>query len=98
MLLSTSLRNQYNAAQAALNVAFLPALMLSGFVFEIRSMPGVIRAVTVIVPARYFVAAMQTLFQAGDVWSVLLPSLLGLALAAIGFLGATVLATRKRLE
>lgn len=98
LLLSTTLRSQYNAAQAALNAAFLPALMLSGLVFEIASMPAPIRAVTVVIPARYFVAAMQTLFQAGDVWPVLSRALFGLALAAVGFIGAAFLATRRRLE
>ncbi len=98
LLLSTVLRNQYNAAQAALNAAFLPATMLSGFVFEIASMPAPIRAVTWIVPARYFATAMQTLFQAGNVWSVLGRSLLGLGLAAVGFIGLTLLNTRRRIE
>jgi len=98
LLLSTALRSQYNAAQAALNIAFLPAMMLSGFVFEISSMPWPIRAFTTIVPARYFVAAMQTLFQAGDIWPVLWPALFGLGLAAVGFIGWTFLITRRRLE
>ncbi len=98
LLLSTALRSQYNAAQAALNVAFLPALMLSGFVFEISSMPWPIRMVTTIIPARYFVTAMQTLFQAGDVWSVISRSLLGLSLASFGFISLTLLITRRRLQ
>jgi len=98
LLLSTALRSQYNAAQAALNIAFLPALMLSGFVFEISSMPWPIRAFTTIVPARYFVTAMQTLFQAGDIWHVLLRSLFALGLSAAGFIGVTFLITRRRLE
>lgn len=98
LLLSTLLRSQYNAAQAALNAAFLPALMLSGFIFEISSMPRPIRVVTTIVPARYFVSAMQTLFQAGDVWSVLWRALLGMGLAAFGFLALTFRNTRRRLE
>jgi len=97
LLLSTVLRSQYNAAQAALNVAFLPALMLSGFVFEITSMPLPIRIVTSIIPARYFVSAMQTLFQAGDVWAVISRSLLGLTLASIGFIGLTLIKTRRHL-
>jgi len=98
LLLSTALKNQYNAAQAALNVAFLPALMLSGFVFEIRSMPLPIQIVSAIIPARYFVTAMQTVFQAGDVGSVITRSLFGLTLAAVGFLGLTFVNTRRRLE
>src|SRR5260370_41884574 len=82
LLLSTTTRNQFNAAQAALNAAFLPALILSGFIYEIRSMPVVIRAVTYLIPARYFVTAMQTLFQAGNVWSVLIRSMAFMTVAS----------------
>lgn len=98
LLLSTTMRNQFNAAQAALNAAFLPALMLSGFIYEIRSMPAVIRALTYLVPARYFVSAMQTLFQAGDVWPVFIGAILFLATASIFFIGLTAIRTRRRLE
>lgn len=98
LLLSTVTRNQFNAAQAALNAAFLPAMILSGFIFEIRSMPIVIQAITYLIPARYFVTAMQTLFQAGNVWSVLGKSMLFLALASIFFIGLTALKTRRNLE
>ncbi len=98
LLLSTVLRNQFNAAQAALNAAFLPALMLSGFIYEIRSMPEVIQAFTYLIPARYFVTAMQTIFQAGSVWPVLLRSGLFLLAAALFFVGLTALKTRRRLE
>ena len=98
LLMSTLLRNQFDAAQAALNAAFLPAMMLSGFIFEIRSMPAVIRGVTYLMPARYFVTAMQTLFQAGDVWPILWRSGGALALAAVFFIGLTARKTRRRLE
>ena len=98
LLLSTVTRNQFNAAQAALNAAFLPALILSGFIYEIRSMPEVIRGVTYLVPARYFVTAVQTLFQAGDVWSVLSEAMIFLGLASAFFIGLTALNTRRRLD
>ena len=98
LLLSTVTRNQFNAAQAALNAAFLPALILSGFIYEIRSMPEVIRGVTYVVPARYFVTAVQTLFQAGDVWSVLFEAMIFLGLASAFFIGVTALNTRRRLD
>jgi ABC-2 type transport system permease protein len=98
LLLSTATRNQFNAAQAALNAAFLPALILSGFIYEIRSMPPVIRGVTYLIPARYFVSAMQTLFQAGEVWPVLLKAMLFLTAASCFFIGLTALKTRRRLE
>jgi len=98
LFLSTATRNQFNAAQAALNAAFLPGLILSGFIYEIRSMPPIIQAFTYLVPARYFVAAMQTLFQAGDVWPLLLRSMIFLALASTFFIGLTALKTRRSLD
>ncbi len=98
LLISTVMRNQFNAAQAALNAAFLPAMMLSGFVFEIASMPLPVRAITYIVPARYFVAALQTIFQVGTVWSVLWVQIGFLAGATLVFLGLTAYKTRRRLE
>jgi len=98
LLLSTLTRNQFNAAQAALNAAFLPATLLSGFVFEISSMPLPIQAVTYLIPARYFVSALQTLFQAGQVWPVLWRQMLFLLLSALFWLGLTALKTRRRLD
>jgi ABC-2 type transport system permease protein len=98
LLLSTVTRNQFNAAMAALNAAFLPAVMLSGFIYEIRSMPAAIQAVTWLIPAKYFVTFMQTLFQAGPLWAVLAQAMLFLAAASVLFLGLTALKTRKRLE
>lgn len=98
LLLSTVTRNQFNAAMAALNAAFLPAVMLSGFIYEIRSMPAVIQGVTWLVPAKYFVTFMQTLFQAGQLWPVLGSAMAFLAAASLFFLGLTAVKTRKRLE
>ena len=72
--------------------------MLSGFVYEISSMPVPIQAVTYLIPARYFVSALQTLFQAGFVGHVLLQDLLFLILSAILFLGLTALRTARRLD
>ena len=61
-------------------------------------MPAVIRVVTYLVPARYFVTAMQTLFQAGNVWHVLVQSMVFLAAASVFFIGLTALKTRRRVE
>ncbi len=98
LLISTVTRNQFDAAQVALQAAYLPALILSGFIFEIRSMPLPIQVVTHIIPARYFVTAIQTLFQAGDLWGVLWRDILFLTAASVLFLGLTALKTRRRLE
>ena len=76
LLISSAAKNQFVASQLALFSGFLPAMLLSGFMFEIESMPEPIRAITAIIPARYFVTGLQTVFLAGDVWEVLLPAIL----------------------
>jgi ABC-2 type transport system permease protein len=98
LLLSTVTRNQFVAAQGALTAAFLPATMLSGFVFEISSMPLPLQLATYLVPARYFVSALQTIFQAGDIWPVLLLNIAFLLLSACFWLGLTALKSSRRLD
>jgi len=98
LLISIVAKNQFVAGQTAIIVTYLPAFMLSGFLFDIRSMPAPIRLLTHIIPARYFVAILQTVFLAGDVPSILWPNGLGLAIMAIFFLGLSRLKSRKRLE
>jgi ABC-2 type transport system permease protein len=98
LLISTLTRNQFLASQLALISAFLPAFWLSGFIFEIDSMPLPIRLLTRILPARYFVSSLQALFLAGDVTSVLVPNTLALAAIAVVLLFALVRSTRLRLE
>lgn len=98
LLISSLARNQFLAAQIALFSGFLPAFMLSGFLYEIDAMPVPIRAITWLIPARYFVSSLKTVFLAGDIWAVFVPNLL--AMAAIGLLLFVLAkrATRKNLE
>jgi ABC-2 type transport system permease protein len=98
LLISTLTRDQFVASQIALLIAFLPAFWLSGFIFEIDSMPLPIRLLTRVLPARYFVSSLQTLFLAGDVPSVLVPDLLALTILAAVLMTALVRVTRLRLE
>jgi ABC-2 type transport system permease protein len=98
LLISTVTKNQFVAGQVAIITTYLPAFILSGFIFDIGSMPGVVQAITHIVAARYFVAILQTLFLAGNVWPVILPNALALALMAVFFLGLSRRKMRKRLE
>lgn len=98
LVISALTRNQFAAGQVAIVAAFLPAFMLSGFVFEISAMPLPIQALTTVVSARYFVSSLQTLFLAGTVWRVLLPDLLAMAAIAAVFLAIAVRSTRKRLD
>jgi ABC-2 type transport system permease protein len=98
LLISTVARNQFVAGQIALVATFLPAFILSGFIFQISSMPEPIQFVTHIVPARYFVAILQTLFMSGDVWPVILANSAALLLMMFIFLGVARRKTRKRLD
>ncbi len=97
LLISTRTKNQFIASQAALLLTFLPAMMLSGFIFDIRSMPPFIQVITYFLPAQYFVTLLQTLFLAGDIWSVIIPNTAILILMAVIFLGLTRRLTVKRL-
>lgn len=98
LLISSATKDQFVASQAALMSAFLPALMLTGFIFEISAMPEPIQWLTHLVAARYFVTSLQTMFLAGNIWPLLLSSI-G-CMAAIGlFLSiVTIRKTRKRLD
>jgi ABC-2 type transport system permease protein len=98
LLISTLAKSQFVAAQAAIIVTYLPAFILSGFIFDIGSMPQALQWLTRILPARYFVSILQTVFLAGDVWSIVLPNSLALALMAALFLGLTRWQARKRLD
>ena len=61
-------------------------------------MPEAIQLITHLVPARYFVAILQTLFLAGDIWPVLLPNLGAMALMLLIFLVLIRRRASKRLE
>jgi ABC-2 type transport system permease protein len=98
LAISVLARNQFVAAMVAIVTTFLPAFILSGFLFDPRSMPPVIQILTRFIAARYFVATLQTSFLAGDLWSVILPNVLGLAVLCIVFLGLSLLRFRKRLD
>jgi len=97
LLISSTLKSQFLACQIALVVTFMPALLLSGFIYDLRSVPLAIRLISYLVPARYYVSLLQTMFLAGDVWSVILPNVAFLAVVAIIMLALTGRATRKSL-
>jgi len=98
LLISTLTKNQFVAGQVAIITTFLPAFILSGFIFDIGSMPRVVQVLTHLLAASYFVAILQTVFLAGDVWRVILPNALALVLMAVFFLGISRRKLRKRLE
>ncbi|MDX2464532.1 MAG: ABC transporter permease [Porticoccus sp.] len=98
LLISTVSKNQFVAGQLAIIITFLPAFILSGFLFDIHSMPVWIQVITHLVPARYFVAILQTLFLAGNVWPVVLANMGALLIMLLFFSTLVWRNFRKRLE
>ena len=97
LLISTVTKNQFLASQLALVSAFLPAFLLSGFLFEIDSMPRIIQIITFIVPARYLVPSLQTVFLAGDVWPLFARSIGVMLLIGLILFAIAARNTRKRI-
>lgn len=98
LLISTLARNQFVAAQAGIVTSFLPAFILSGFIFEISSMPLPIRTLTYFLPARYFVSSLQTIFLVGNVWRLIAINVLCMFLLGSLLLLITARKTVKRLD
>jgi ABC-2 type transport system permease protein len=97
-LISTATKNQFVSSMVALITAFLPAFLLSGFIFEIASMPFLIRQITRIIPARYLVTNLQTLFLVGDIWAVIIPNVAFLIIIAGLLFGLTLRKSSSTLE
>ncbi len=98
LLISTVTKNQLAASQAAQIAGFLPAYILSGFIFEIGSMPKIIQLVTYVVPARYFVRSLLSIFLVGNVWSLLIVDTLIMFIIGILILVLTSRIIVKRLD
>ena len=81
-LLSTGLKTQLLASQAAIFATYLPALLFSGFMYTISNMPEILQWISSIVPARYYVSFTRGVFLKGNGLDVLWPSILGLTIYA----------------
>lgn len=98
LMISTVTKNQVYAYQITLIVGFLPAYILSGFLFEIHSMPTWIQWITNFIPAKYFVQSLQTLFLVGNVWYLILIDMIPIVAIGLLFFIITSLKTVKRLD
>ena len=97
LLISSAVKSQLIASQLTMLVTYLPALMLSGFIFDLRSVPTAVFVIASAFPARYFVSIMQTVFLAGDIWSIILPNAAVLVAMVVVLLVLSVRATRKKI-
>ncbi|WP_426169235.1 ABC transporter permease [Pseudoduganella sp. R-31] len=98
LLISSATRNQFLASQLALVSSFMPSLMLSGFLFDLRNVPIAVQVVGRILPATYFMELVKTLFLAGNVWPLILRNCAILAAYAVLLLGIARAVTRKQLD
>jgi ABC-2 type transport system permease protein len=97
LLISSVTKNQFIASQVALLTSFLPALMLSGFLFDLNNVPPVVRFIGQALPATHFLELIKTLMLAGNVWPIIIKDCLILAAYALLLLGAAQRVTRKRI-
>lgn len=98
LLVSSTVKSQFLASQIVLVISFLPTLMLSGFIFDLRSAPVFVYYFAHIFPSTWYVDLLQTLFLVGNI-----PKIVGLDFAvmvvfAVIMLGLARKATRKSLE
>ena len=91
-------QNQFKASQIALLASFMPALMLSGFVFDTRNIPFVVQIISQILPATHFMSLIKTLFLGGDNWALWLKECAVLMLYVVIFTVASCMSLKKRLS
>ncbi len=97
-LISVVAKSQFAASQIALIITFLPAFLLSGFVFSIEQMPVAVQWITRIVPARYYVSVLKKIFLKGTPAHLLFSDLAPLAAMTLVLGFAATRAFHKKLE
>ena len=97
LLISSATKNQFLASQLALVTNFLPAVILSGFLFDLHNVPPVVRAIGAVLPATHFLELLKTLFLAGNVWPLIAREWAILGAYAVVLLVAARVVTRKSL-
>lgn len=96
--LSVTMKTQMAASQASLLATFLPAFLLSGFLFSIEQMPAPIQAITRVVPARYYVTTLKGVFLKGTSLATLRDEMTALAIFALVVAILATRAFRKKLS
>ena len=96
--ISVLAKNQFAASQIALLITFLPAFLLSGFLFAIDQMPVVLQWITRILPARYYVSVLKQIFLKGTPTPMLAADLFPLAVFTLLLALVATRSFHKRLE
>lgn len=98
LLFSTIARSSQEAMQLALLTTMLPSMLLSGMIFPIENMPKVIQLVTYLVPARYFLRIMRSIYLKGVDINYLLGDLVPLTIFTLFMMWFTIRSFRKRMD
>ena len=98
LMISAVTKNQFLACQLSLLISFLPCFILSGFIFDLRSTPIVVRAVGEILPFSHYLVCIRSLFLSGNNWTILLTQGGILILYAVCFVSIAFGITRKKVE
>jgi ABC-2 type transport system permease protein len=98
LLLSSVAKSQFMAFQMGMVSSFLPAFLLSGFIYLIDNMPVAIQVITRLTPARYFVTLVRAIFQKGVGLEILWPELLFLAAFSLVVFVLSTLAMKRRMS
>ncbi len=98
LMISSITKNQFLASQMALVLSMMPTMMLSGFLFDLRSVPLVVKMVGYALPPTYYMQLLKTLFLAGNNWSLIFKNCIILVLYAIFFISMAFRVTQKRVE
>lgn len=98
LTISSVVKKQFLACQMALFISLLPTVMLSGFIFDLHSVPYIIRIVGHIIPATYYMELVKTIFLAGNNWTLIIRNVAVLAGYATLFFLLSLRLAQKRLS
>ena len=83
IMISSATRSQVLSVQAAIIITYLPSIILSGYIFPIKNMPGIVQIITYLVPAKYLITVMKGIALKGIGASLLWTQIVFLALYAV---------------
>ena len=96
--ISVLAKSQFAASQIALLITFLPAFLLSGFLFSIEQMPIMLQWITRILPARYYVSVLKNIFLKGAPMAMLYADLIPLVIFTLVLAMVATHSFHKRLD
>lgn len=98
LTISSVTKSQFLACQVSLIVSFMPALMLTGFLYDLRCVPEWIGSIGQVLPPTYYLELLKSLFLSGSTWEMIGKNCTILVLYAVFFLGLALKVTKKKVE